>query len=261
MLLSELIGVKKYHSMDWNTIISKLEQETGIQMTASGRYGSVFTKPNWNYVIKIFDMDPEYLAFIDFVLTHNNKHYPKIIKTPRTMHHFHSRDSSSTDKFFIVKIEKLLPISDQLGKFIESSLENITEAVYRRYVMPKEERGYAFDGDNMDRDWMTPNGIRERTSAVKLMKQYPWIKSLGYAYWKIMEADLGAPDIHAGNFMMRQNGTIVIIDPVWSGMRFDPRSRSQQSNYDDWEGDYDSWTDHTQSTNISGPNYLKKNKS
>lgn len=254
MLLYELTGVKRYHNMSWYEITKKLEQETGIKPVANGRYGVIFTKPEWNYVIKIFDDDPEYLGFIDFVLTHPNKHYPKIIKKPISMHHFHARDPSSTNKFYIIKIEKLYPITEEMGYFLEMWLEHFMEVYYRQYVMDQSKRGYAYDGDSADRSWIDPFGKRVKMSSIEMLARYPWLRSLSKAYWEVMDANLGAEDLHQGNIMQRKDGTIVLIDPVWAGESFFQRAaRAERAEYDD-DGDNEP------SNDVTGPNYLKKNQ-
>jgi hypothetical protein len=254
MLLQELTGVKKYHNMSWYDLTKKLEQETGIKPVANGRYGVIFTKPEWNYVIKIFDEDPEYLGFVDFVLSHPNKHYPKIIKKPMTMHHFHSRDPSSTYKFYIVKIEKLYPVSEEMGGFLEIYLPYLMEVYYRQYVMDQSDQNYKYDGDSAERTFNGPFGKKIKTSYVGLFEQMPWLKSLSKAYWKVMAADLGAEDMHKGNIMQRKDGTIVLIDPVWAGESFFQRAaRAERSEYDDYGDD-------EPDEQITGPTYLKKNQ-
>lgn len=251
MLLHELTGVKKYHNLDWYGLTKKLEQETGVKPVSNGRYGVIFTKPEWDYVMKIFDDDPHYLAFVDFVLAHPSRNYPKIIKKPIKIHNFHSRDRHSIDKFYIIKIEKLYPISAEMGEFLELYLERFAEVYYRQFVASEQDKN---SDDYTERSWMTPTG-RVTMSAFEMLQKFDWLRSLSKAYMNIILADLGSPDMHQGNMMQRTDGTVVLIDPVWAGESFQQKElRAMRDNMGDWVEDLD--PDDT----ITGPSYLKKNQ-
>ncbi len=44
----------------------------------SGYNADVYTKPNANYVVKVFERDSAYLAFLDLITKHPNPHFPKL---------------------------------------------------------------------------------------------------------------------------------------------------------------------------------------
>ena len=51
----------------------------------------------------------------------------------------------------------------------------------------------------------------------------------------------GSPDIHSGNIMQRQNGELVLIDPLWAGsnpyMDALAQQRMEYDGYDDYGAD------------------------
>lgn len=255
MLLTELIGVKKYYDLTLGEIMSKLAKHYGGEWT-SGTYGAVLINPNWNYVIKVFQNDPYYLDFINFILAHPNPHFPKVQRKPIKMHSFFTRTAIEPSVFYVVKIEKLQPISKELGRFIVKYLEVGTTAAYRLYHMPPEQRKQSIqlygDYDAIDkRAWVLPDGSVHKLSVKELFEKLPWFKSLCNAMWMIWDNVEGSSDIHAGNFMQRKDGTIVITDPLWEG------SDPMKDYYEYMRRE----TDYYANLDIkSGPDYLRKNK-
>ena len=65
----------------------------------------------------------------------------------------------------------------------------------------------------------------------------------------------GSPDTHAGNFMQRLDGTIVVIDPVWEGSNpYKDAWEAEQRERDPYHG-YD---DDQPDPEVSGPDYVHK---
>lgn len=249
MLLHELTGVKHLHQLSWSDILTKLE-EKGIKIVGTGKYGQVLTHPSWDYVIKIFENDPYYMGFVNWAIAHPNKHFPKFAKKPLRMHKFHTRDRKETPHWYMVKIEKLYPITDKaLMEFLVRELEHCAEAAWRKHNNHKYQHG------NPNYVMRFPDGqMIKGADWDDVFKKFPWTEELGLAYSSMWEAELGTPDIHSGNVMQRKDGTVVIIDPVWQGetpyQAYDAWYRSEfGSPYDD--PDYGK-------PPISGPNYKNK---
>lgn len=212
MLLCELTGVKHLHHKTWDELLDDFEKR-GIKFIGGGKYGQVFSHPAWNYVIKVFEDDPYYMGFVDWVIAHPNKHFPRFSKRPLKMHKFYSRFSNDTNHFYVVKIEKLYPITDRaLMEFLVYELERIGEAAWKKH----NNHQYTYYNPNYTQRF--PNGSMVKGATVEdVFKQYPWTESLGLAFSALWEAEVGHQDIHSGNIMQRKDGTIVIIDPVWQG--------------------------------------------
>lgn len=255
MLLNELKGVKRYYNKTIHDIAAELEQEHGIKFIGGGRYGAVYTHPSWDYVVKVVDYDPEYMEFVDYVIKHPNKHYPKIVKRPVKLRAFWTRRPQDTNAVVhIVKIEKLQPIQDQnVLNFIVENLENFSTALYRKLHKPEVYKQYDTEVSRY-KQFLLPDGSYKSVSKDEIFEQNPWFESLCKAYMDIVQNVQGSPDVHAKNFMQRTDGTIVIIDPVWEGWNpykaYDEAMRAEVGNYPDEDEPED----------VSGPNYLVKKK-
>lgn len=214
MILSELQGVKRFHGLSEHQFV-KMLRRMGVSMRG-GRYGKVFTHPSWNYVYKVFDDDPHYLAFVNYAISHPNPHYPAFMKLPMRLHKFHRRSASDNKDWVVVKIEKLEPIRDQhLVDFIVENLERGMSAWRRRAsgdvtAAERKRRGL---------ETQLPDGSYEAGVSIgELFERYPWYESLCEAAMAYVMSGAGeVNDIHEGNFLQRKDGTIVMIDPSWAG--------------------------------------------
>jgi len=245
MLLNELIGVKRFHGKSTGDLI-KMARRFGIKFVGSGEYGQVFTHDRWPYVIKIIENDPAYLDFIDFVIKHPSKHYPKIVKRPLKLHKFHTREDSGKDFLWVIKVEKLKELHAEIARFIADYLENAS-SLLNRMEHGKDE----LDREAPKIEYRMPDGSVMKIQQRELFDRVPWFKSLCKAYMEISLHVDWSPDIKEDNFMMRDDGTIVIIDPVWVG-------ETPQQVHDRFmraELDLDDFPEFT-----SGPSYKRKQR-
>lgn len=200
LILENLRGTHQLRTSSWEQIVELLKSHD-IRRIGQGAFGDVFAHPSWNYVVKVFDTDSAYLAFIDFVQQHPNKHYPKIIKSPKQIHQFHLRnkDRSDTHKYFYaVKIERLYDITvDNENMIVDLCL--VMKNVYKNHY---------------NKQHVFMDSIRQ------LASKYPRqdLASLAVAVYKALshlKSNLpkAIADLHVGNFMQRADGTIVVIDP------------------------------------------------
>jgi hypothetical protein len=136
MLLNELTGVKDKAKMTATDILRTLKAD-GIKM-ASGSYGLVLMKPDWDHVLKLFPYDHCYLRFIDYCIQHPNKHFPKFKKPATPMHAFFSRTEGKKkiDKFYAVKIEKLKPIGVEDNDAVSRAGSQV---FYNRYNVAEDK--------------------------------------------------------------------------------------------------------------------------
>lgn len=244
MLLTELMGVKHLYTQTREDLINMLEKR-GIKFIGGGKYGSVFAHDSWNYVLKIIENDPHYLAFVDWAMEHPSKHFPKFAKKPLKMHTFHKRGRGDSNVMWVIKIEKLQPIQDRnLLKFLVGELERMAIAAWR------SEHGYDISEVNPNYSQEMPDGTSQKgVSWQQMFAKWPWMKELGLTYANFWDAEAGTPDIHGNNLMQRADGTIVITDPVWEGetpyQAYDRWVRDQMDNYDDYD----------EPDMVSGPSY------
>lgn len=254
MKLLELKGVKKYYDITRYDLEHLLSKE-GIKIIGTGRYGTVYWNPSWDYVVKMTTNDPYYMRFIDYVIKNPNKHYPKIKKKPINLRAFYKRHRDNlNEKLFIVKIEKLEPLPKDLGKFIAYHLDEFYVTDYHLKNEHKSEDSKEYlDYHNPRAKILMPDGTYgPHMSRREFAKKFPWMLELAVARHEAAEAADGASDDHANNFMRRADGTVVVIDPAWEG--WNPYKEHQRMM--DLEMDVESYHDYEDT--VSGPAFKIK---
>lgn len=241
MLLQELAGVKRFQKYTTDQLF-KMFRRMGVKI-AHGKYGMVFIHPSWNYVVKLVENDPSYMGFVNYVLQHPNKHFPKFVRQPTLLHKFHQRPSNEGTSWWVVRMEKLNEITDRkLLKFIVHNLEAGMTAVYG------EQRGDNYSLDFKGKTlgvWLPDGELHTNVSMRDVFEKYPWFKTLSEAaaHYNAFYQDEGpgVNDIHGGNFMRREDGTIVFIDPSWAGTNPYQLEREYMRGYEDYydQPDYD----------------------
>lgn len=189
-LHEQLQGVKKYHNLTWDEL--KLElKKYGINSIGIGGFGEVFHKTGWDHVVKVFEKDNAYLEYVNFCIQNpNNPHYPKFIKKTMNMHQFHTRMGQSSKMMQIVKIELLQPLLDE---WYSDNLQDL-------YVQYKKQIRQLND-NQMDAQLDKYNK--------------PQLKSLLISIDRIIQhLPKYHLDIWFDNIMQREDGTIVLSDPV-----------------------------------------------
>lgn len=241
MLLQELMGVKRFHKYTIEQLF-KMFRRLGVK-TSHGKFGTVFMHPSWDYVYKVMlKDDPQYMDFVNYVMKHPNKHFPKFKRTPIEMHAVHTRSRSEQDAFWVVKIERLNEINDRnLLKFIVHNLEAGMTAVYGE----QHNDNYSLDykGKNIGM-WMPDGEFETNISMREVFKRYPWYKDLcaaaaHYNQYATEHDQAGVNDNHGGNYMQRDDGTIVFIDPSWAGTNPYQLEREYMQGYYDHSYDDD----------------------
>lgn len=130
MKLYELTGIKRYRNIKFFEVLEQMFPDGSVQMSY-GKYGTVINNPKWNYVVKIWKNDNYYLQFVDYVLAHPNKHFPKFFKKIIKIENPVKRLNKEGDEtYYIVRIEKLNPMTDELWEIIKN-IENYM--VYLKY--------------------------------------------------------------------------------------------------------------------------------
>jgi len=199
-------------------------KSNGWGWTGSGAFGTVFKKPNKNYVLKVYRNDPAYDNFLNFIEENqNDPHIPKIKRRILPLSNNQSRD------YGIVAIEKLdsLKIGDWRWRLVstfanalhdytignlgfDEYLNNVVEAVRDIYKenleITKQKR---------------PKNTRSESRRLRRL-DYFVESNLGifktfYKLKKFLESNEESHlfDMHSGNFMMRPStGEIIVTDPI-----------------------------------------------
>lgn len=165
--------------LEWHDVMTN----NGFTAMGSGSFGTVWSHPKLQYVLKVFRAtDVAYLGWVNVCIQNkNNPHFPKFIST---------KAFPITPEVSAIRMEKLTPtrgqLMDDIIYFIKLTLHNET----RR--MSKEE---------IDLFNKYCNAYPQLMDAIQILKEFSY-KS-GFKF-----------DIHTGNFMLRGN-TLVITDPVY----------------------------------------------
>ena len=181
MKIGELVGYKnkpEYQAVrdsDYITALIKNLENLGYKKyhLGSGIFGSVYARPEDNFVVKIFQPDRGYKRYLDYMQSNTmNPYVPKLRGKPIKL----------PNNFTLVRLEKLTPI--------DSALHN--EIMY--LLKPKDDAMY--------------KSIRKSFEG-----KYPQFLNFLHDIQNIAQRGSGfALDIHHGNIMMRNN-LPVITDP------------------------------------------------
>lgn len=150
-------------------------KEHGFTNLGSGAFASVYEKPGYPWVFKLFHNDVAYLAWLNYVVAHqSNEHVPKIKGKPFRIN----------DKVFAVRMEKLDRMSDNW--YDNELLSNI-----------------AYGG--ISRDAKTAFKALGHPDLIPVMDAIYAMSHDTTKDWRV--------DTHGGNIMMRGN-VPVITDPL-----------------------------------------------
>lgn len=200
-VLENLTGIKKYNNSWWGEFVNDLTTKYGFEENSMGMFSRVLTRPDLNYVYKVFDNDSAYMSFINYTLSNPNKHFPVCLKNPKQISKFLKSYYNGRNKFIVIKIEKLNPISPTNAKHFNMMFENNV----KKFADYGSEAIFV---DHIDKS----KGCRGIQDYLKNYDQQ--IQDIFYILAKIYKDLPFKLDIHSGNFMERDDGTIVIIDPI-----------------------------------------------
>jgi hypothetical protein len=168
--------------------VEELLLSNGWERVGSGHYAEVFSKPNIDYVVKVFERDSAYLAYLDLITKYPNSHFPKIKGAM-----WISREYNG------VRLEKLLPMQPVSVDGYTVSISGMLNA----YLIEKR---------------YTLNSIQVRNrelSKIYLADKPELVEALDLIHNGLIVRHNCGLDLSDHNIMMRSDGTPVIIDPVY----------------------------------------------
>lgn len=200
------------NALSLNEVLGKFEQGGGT-ILGTGYYATALAHPKWNYVVKIFNDDSAYLAYARYCFKNqNNPCVPKFLDKPRKIVPNFTRSWLDRRVLYYVKMEKLEP----MDKHPQS--REIYQDMRPYFVTPlidaySKEQILSMDENNEE----ITKGQQKIIRSFKNNKNLPWL----YDYCKLIhDIDMIADrtqstnDMHEGNIMARQDGTLVITDPL-----------------------------------------------
>lgn len=257
MRIDELTSVKRYQNSSFRNVLRDFESAGG--QIDSGRHGTVLSHPKWSYVFKTFPDDQYYLRFVRWAKRNQQlSALPRILGGPWRMVPFYARPANGPAKVYVVKLERLHPITDKaLGDLIIEWVENgmlyldklddpealagVAEyhrdnAEYERVkALPRTDPDRRAQYAAATRNRYDSSEWRRLSDFIDALRSYPALKPLCEAYRVFNATNLaGAPDVHRKNFMQRDDGSLVMIDPLWAGETpYQAHDRMMQAEYYD----------------------------
>lgn len=214
LLIENLTGIRKFENMTWSQLVKYLSQQ-GFEYQ-HGADTHVFIHPHKDYVYKIIYLNSGNLQYIEWALKHqNNEFVPKILSRPRPIQMIHTRLSSSDDEWVLVKMEKLIPLDEEMQEFIFQ---------FNNYLVAKDHGLKEFNPyENMidpDLDTLWKNSLNNDESIISLDQFYT-----KYAKYKVKQlsdfvtmlsnaaGEQIMLDFNRDNIMMRKDRSLVVVDP------------------------------------------------
>jgi len=229
--VSKLFLDPAHRDKEWFELNKEFEKSGGRHI-GSGSYGSVLTHPKWPYVVKMFPKDDPYLKFARYAYKNPHKSFPKFYGAPKKIIPQYTR-SRGMGEVYLSRIEKLNPISKEIFHVLEKYKPIYNSYMYMVNHNPNARRFYGTNYQNRlnelkDELKDIPENIRSALDAMNIVNEagnkYEW----------------GADDWKINNIMQRDNGDIVLIDPVWEGWNPHMEAERQRQEYDlaDYDEDY-----------------------
>jgi hypothetical protein len=246
---------KDYSDKQFSQLLKDFEESGGKEIGV-GRHGSVYSHPNWNYVLKTFENDNCYLRFVRFAVKNPLSAFPKFYGVPKKIYPQYLRLSPL---LYYVRMERLYPIENK--EFLEWFPKYFWHGAHDRFLNfnPEYAKWQKELKRKCDEDYEKKRQARKnKTPYVSdvncLDVDEMYLKELEFieknpGLWKVIEGFKAmqnqnfkcAFDIHSGNIMQRANGELVLIDPLWYGSN--PYMDAMQArkmetddfNYDDYD--------------------------
>ena len=206
--VSKLFLDPQHKDKEWYQLQKDFEKSGGKEIGAGG-YGKVYTHPKWPYVVKMFTRDDPYLKFARYAYKHPHKSFPKFYGAPQKIIPEFSRNRSMGE-VYLSRIEKLHPLTLRTYDEIDKYKNYYT---HYRYMVDMEKNARHFFGNTYNYRLNElkhhladmPENIESALDAMTIVNKEAYARNWGTSDW------------HINNLMQRDNGDIVLIDPVWEG--------------------------------------------
>jgi hypothetical protein len=182
--------------------IEDIMTERGWTKIGEGQYATCYTKPNYNYVLKVnYTPDPAYEKYTSIIKQFRNKHFP-IISDSKTLTVNELGQKYNMCAYLIEKLNPLPEFYDGeyalfvIGAKMIMKNPQLPSSELRREI-EKIRAIYQYDEDYFPEILFSDKSLLE---ACRIVGRFSKI-----FYYNI--------DIHPANIMVRNNGTFVITDP------------------------------------------------
>lgn len=210
MKLLELIGVKKFADADLEDVLKSMDP-THTEV-GRGTFGVTLKHSSKPEVIKFWMKDSSYDDFINYVATHPYKHFPKLYSKPKKLSTFFLRPTDFPDNVNYVKMEALP------NKISEDN--DLWRVIRDIFLELRDNCNNKKDVEDFIKFYLShPNDTYTAEYLDMLRKAVPDVPDFVRKMYEMLHYILrgsNSLDIHNENMMLRGNGELVIIDPLYN---------------------------------------------
>lgn len=211
---SDLFLDPRNNEKSFEEIFKEFEKEGGA-IIGSGKYGVVLNHPQWPYVIKLLDNDDIYIAFARFAYKNPHPAFPKLFGPPQRIIPNFKRHKYQA-KMYLIRLERLYPVPKDLFNLIETYYEQFLDYIHAIKLGKENEEIEV----RLPRNLRTGKPVYEKIHqfVINEIRKNPKLLKFFEGFDILLKSNLkGSIDLHNGNVMTRQNGDIVLVDPLWHG--------------------------------------------
>lgn len=185
---------KRYKHLTFPHLIEQITEDYNLVLLGKGSRGYVFESNNT--AIKVFENDPAYLTYLQYVKDNPNCHYP-IVYQIKTIKPFYNTTSNNLT---IVKMELLTCPDHSISELASEVVKAHTLNSKPTYLPLTRERN------------------KKKLTLNELTYRYSWIPNLWTASRPLHKLGY-CVDVHVNNILMRLDNTLVITDPLTTKTR------------------------------------------
>ena len=233
MTPSDILFNPENNDTTWRELVEKFKASGGT-MADSGR-APVMMHPDWDHVVKLFNDDMSYLKFVRWVMKKSNPNsaFPIFKDKPRSIVPNYKRGYED-EKMYAARIEELSPISKEDYLDLLEFCDTVDADGNNRWYEMKDKRTLEYEEEHGP----NPRTVSQDKMIERVKKRHPNWKDIKPAKTELVMAGLWN-DEKQTNVMLRDNGEVVYIDPVWDGVSFAEMQRDAMRDRDGEYHDYD----------------------
>lgn len=218
LLIENLTGIRKFENMTWSQLINYLKSQGFSYYVGADTH--VFVHPQKDYVYKIISSNSGNMRFIELALKYqNNAFVPKIKSVPRLIPLIHTRFLNAQNQAYIVKMEKLFPLNTEAREFVFQACNCILARLTGQKTFNPYQNPIDTEATSEMDDFANKEG--NEISIESFFNKYRKYKAAEFIQFIEQVVEESGEDVfmdvHIDNIMMRKDGTLVVIDPLFKG--------------------------------------------
>lgn len=216
MKLYELLGVKKYQHMTMQSLITLFEKKSGYTYVGEGYFAKVFKHPTKDEVLKLWITDSAYEKYVNYARANqNDSHMPKIFTPIKSISTFHKRLEGFPEKIKFIRMELLNSLT---YKYLDLKPNTNIQVVFwdlrDLFKQMSIQEMEALKKDGPSSSLKLKSAYKHAISHWKDEKIPDKLIDLYISAAKLPLSSGDRLDLHDENVMARDNGELVLSDPI-----------------------------------------------